>query len=232
MIWRHSFEGNAASSAERKHKLSATVLRNFAASISGQRVKPSALSKAAFAGLAISLALALAGCVGETLDDGPIDAHAARALAGVHLDPSAAAAALNAYRASKGLGPVRLDPALCAMAQRQADAMVAGNKMSHDIAGSFTSRLAGSGVDTTEAGENLGGGYYSLEEAMTGWRNSPEHNANLLIPNASRLGIAIAKDAGSHFGVYWAMELAAPPRVAAAASTLLTSTSLDPVEAH
>ena len=160
----------------------------------------------------LSFALALAGCVGDAVDTGPIDPYAARDIAAVHLDPSAAAAALNAYRASHGLGPTRLDPELTAMAQRQADAMVAGNKMSHDVAGSFTSRLAASGIDTAEAGENLGAGHYSLEEAMTGWRNSPEHNANLLMRNATRLGIAIAKDPRTHYGVYWAMELAAEPR--------------------
>jgi uncharacterized protein YkwD len=163
--------------------------------------------------IALFLPLALAGCVGDTVDTGPVDPYATREIAAVHLDPSAAAAALNAYRASHGLEATRLDPALTAMAQRQADAMVAGNKLSHEVAGSFTSRLTASGVDTAEAGENLGAGHYSLEEAMTGWRNSPEHNANLLMPKATRLGIAIAKDPRTHYGVYWAMELAAEPRV-------------------
>ena len=162
--------------------------------------------------IALSLALALAGCVGDAVDTGPVDPYATREIAAVHLDPSAAAAALNAYRASHGLGATRLDPQLTAMAQRQADAMVAANQMSHDVAGSFASRLDASGVDRTEAGENLGGGYYSLQEAMTGWRNSPGHNANLLMTNATRVGIAIAKDPRSHYGVYWAMELAAEPR--------------------
>ena len=83
--------------------------------------------------VALFLALALAGCVGDAVDTGPIDPYATREVAAVHLDPSAAAAALNAYRASHGLG-------------------------------------------------------------------------------ATRLGIAIAKDPRTHYGVYWAMELAAEPR--------------------
>jgi uncharacterized protein YkwD len=174
---------------------------------------------------AVSIAFALAGCGGEALDAGPIDPHAAREVAAVHLDPAAASEALNAYRASRSLGRVRLDPALTAMAQRQANAMVAGNKMSHDVAGSFSSRLAASGVDTTEAGENLGEGYYSLEEAMTSWRQSSEHDANLLMARATRFGIGIAKDPRTHFGVYWAMEIAAEPRAFASGSGFLTSTS-------
>jgi hypothetical protein len=32
------------------------------------------------------------------------------------------------------------------------------------------------------------------------------------MPKATRLGIAIAKDPRTHYGVYWAMELAAEPR--------------------
>jgi uncharacterized protein YkwD len=136
----------------------------------------------------------------------------AAAIAAVRLDTAAAAAALNAYRSSKGLQPVRLDPALAAMADRQAQAMAAGDSLSHDVAGSFPSRLKASEVDTTEAGENLGGGYMSLSEAMAGWRGSLEHDANLILPAASRFGIAIAKNPNSDYGVYWAMEIAAEPR--------------------
>jgi uncharacterized protein YkwD len=176
-----------------------------------------------------ALALALTGCGGEPFDAGPINPNAARDLAAVRLDPAAATAALNAYRASYGLGAARLDPALTAMAQRQADAMVAANKMSHDIAGSFASRLAASGADPTEAGENLGGGYYSLQDAMTGWRTSPEHDANLRMTTATRFGIAIAKDPHTHYGVYWAMELAAEPRPRPNGAGLLMSSSGVPV---
>jgi len=156
--------------------------------------------------------LFLAGCGGEEpLRSGSIAPNVARQVAAVHLDPAAATAALNAYRASHGLAAVRLDPTLTAMAQRQADAMVASNEMSHNVAGSFTARLLATKLDTPRAAENLGGGYYSLEEALAGWRASPEHNANLLMPQAARFGIAIAKDPRTQFRVYWAMELAAEP---------------------
>ena len=165
-------------------------------------------------------ALALSACAGEPLRTTPLSPQALRALAAVRVDPAGAAAILSAYRASKGLGPVRLDPALSAMAQRQADAIVAANEMSHDAAGGFSSRLAAAGIDVAWAGENIGGGYYSTGEAMQGWRESPEHNANLLKPQATRFGIAIAKDARTSLRVYWAMEVAAEaekPRGVAAA---------------
>lgn len=178
--------------------------------------------------LAPFVALALAACGEEGLRTGPIDARVLRSVASVHADSAAAAAALNAYRASRGLGPVRLDPALTAMAQRQADAMVAANALSHDVGGSFSSRLAGAGVETTEAGENLGGGYYSTDEALAGWRESPEHDANLLIARATRFGIAVAKDARTQYRVYWAMEVAAEPQRPAGAPASLTTSSGGP----
>lgn len=176
---------------------------------------------------AVALAMTVGSCGFETADRAPINPRAARDLAAVHLDPSAAVAMLNAYRASRGLKPVRLDPALTEMARRQADAMVAANEMSHDVSGSFPSRLAASRIDTTEAGENLGGGYYSLEDAMSGWRRSPEHDANLKLAEATRFGIALAKDPKTHFGAYWAMEVAAEPRRSIAGSGLWMSPSGD-----
>lgn len=185
-------------------------------------------------GNAVSLvaALVLAGCGGEALRTGPIDPHVLRLVASVDLDPTAAAAMLTAYRRSRGLGPVRLDPALTALAQRQADAITAANILSHDLGGSFSSRLVGAGIDTTRAAENLGGGYYSTEEAFAGWRNSPAHNANLLMPQATRFGIAIAKDARTQYRVFWAMEVAAEPEKLLGGSAFLMSTSGEPIVAR
>lgn len=152
--------------------------------------------------------LALAGCAGEPE---PRLTHrlSSQAIAAVQLDPNAAVSALSAYRVSRGLKAVRLDPALTAMAERQAKAMAAGNALSHDVAGAFSARLAESGIDTWKAGENLGGGYMSLAEAMMGWRESPGHDANLLIPEGTRFGIAIAKNPDTQYGIYWTMEIAA-----------------------
>ena len=114
------------------------------------------------------LALALAGCV-ELADNAPTDPRAARDVAAVYLDPAAATAALNAYRASQGLGAVRLDPALNEMAQRQADAMATSNQMSHDVAGSFPSRLAASGVHHAQlSGVPVGFGGRSRQHAVAG----------------------------------------------------------------
>ncbi len=173
--------------------------------------------------------MALAGCGEEALRTGPIDPRVLRSVASVHVDPAAAAAKLNAYRASRGLGPVRLDPALTAMAQRQADAMVAAQRAlprrRRQLPFAPRRRPAST---RREAGENLGGGYYSTEEALAGWRGSPEHDANLLIARATRFGIAVAKDARTQYRVYWAMEVAAEPQRPAGAPASLTTSSGGP----
>jgi hypothetical protein len=181
----------------------------------------------------MAVALALSGCGSEvSLRTGPIEPRVQRSVDAVRLDPTAAVAMLTAYRVSHGLSPVRLDPTLTAMAQRQADAMVKGNELSHDVAGSFTSRVFAAGLDTPRAAENVGGGYYSLEEAFTGWKESPGHNANLLMPQATRFGIAIAKDARTTLRVYWAMEVAAEPERRNENAALLTSATGLPLVVH
>lgn len=163
-------------------------------------------------GTALGLTLlAAGGCAGDARRAGPINAKASEKLATVRVDPAAATRMLTAYRAGRGLGPVRLDPKLTAMAQRQADAMVRANSLSHDVGGNFTSRVHAAGLDTGRAAENIGGGYYSTEETFDGWRKSPGHDANLLMPQATRFGIALAKAPGTQYGAYWAMVVAADP---------------------
>lgn len=161
----------------------------------------------------LALALLLAACAGDQRREGPRDPRTAERLNAVSLDPAQAGRILNAYRASNGLGPVRPDPRLMAMAQRQADAMVAANSLSHDAGGSFSSRIHAAGIDSGRAAENLGGGYYSTEEAFAGWRQSPGHNANLLMQEATRYGIALSKDPRTNYRAWWVLVVAADPGV-------------------
>lgn len=161
----------------------------------------------------LALALLLAACAGDPRREGPLDPRMVEKVAAVSLDPAQAGRILNAYRASQGLGPVRPDPRLMAMAQRQADAMVAKNALSHDAGGNFTARIHAAGVDSARAAENLGGGYFSVEEAFDGWRKSPGHDANLRMKEATRYGIALSKDPRTSYRVWWALVVAAEPEV-------------------
>ena len=153
------------------------------------------------------LPLWLAGCASEIAEPPRVTR---RALEAVRLDPAEATAMVNAYRAQAGLGEVRLDPELAAVAQAQADAMAAEDRMSHDVKAGFATRLAAAGVRAGEAGENICAGYYSTADAIAAWRHSPEHDANLRLPAATRFGIALAKNSQSRWGAFWAMAIASP----------------------
>lgn len=161
----------------------------------------------------LAVALALSGCAHD-VEGRALDPRLEQQLAVVRLDPAAAVAALNSYRASKRLRPVTLDADLTAMAQHQTDEMATHGELSHTVAGAFASRLAQAHILADEAGENLGAGYYSLDEAMAGWKGSSEHNANMLQPGFRRIGVAIAKTSRSHWGVFWAMEFSSEPKTA------------------
>ena len=158
----------------------------------------------------LGVMLTLAGC---SVDPEPraVYAHSATGLAKVQLDPVAATAKLNAYRAEKGLNPLRLDPTLTAMAERQAQAMAKRGAMSHDVDGSLSARLAASGINA-QIGENLGAGYMSFDDVMAGWRSSAGHDANMLMSGATRFGVALAKNSSDAYGAYWAMEVGAEQR--------------------
>ncbi|QEL25888.1 CAP domain-containing protein [Bosea sp. F3-2] len=162
--------------------------------------------------LLVSAAL-LAACAGDPRREGPLDPRMVEKLNAVSLDPAQAGRILNTYRASNGLGPVRPDPRLMAMAQRQADAMVAANALSHDAGGNFTARIHAAGVDAARAAENLGGGYFSVEEAFDGWRKSPGHDANLRLKEVTRYGIALSKDPRTSYRAWWVLVVAAEPEV-------------------
>jgi len=169
---------------------------------------PGARALAVWLGLAAGLALG--GCVTEPE---PMRHILRGDVAAVRLDPGAARDALTRYRASKGLSPVRLDPVLSALAQRQANAMATAGEMSHDVDGAFAARVERAGIDAERSGENIAAGYFSQQEVFDVWRKSPGHNANLLMPQATRFGIALAKAPDTALQVYWAMVVASdPPR--------------------
>jgi uncharacterized protein YkwD len=151
----------------------------------------------------------LTGCSGEP-EQHAVYTPSAATLAKVRLDPAAATAKLNAYRAENGLNPLRFDPTLTAMAERQAQAMAKSGTMSHDVGGSLSTRLAASGINAP-TGENLGAGYMSFDEVLAGWRASAGHNANLLMSGATRFGVALAKNPSDAYGAYWVVEVGTEP---------------------
>jgi uncharacterized protein YkwD len=130
-----------------------------------------------------------------------------RAARDVHVDPAQAASLISEYRDAHGLSAVTPDPVLQGLAQAQADSMAAHNILSHTINGTLSARFDAAGLAQTTAVENVSAGYFSLPAALAGWRNSPEHNANLLSAKMKHLGIATAYAPGTRYLVFWALDM-------------------------
>jgi uncharacterized protein YkwD len=101
---------------------------------------------------------------------------------------------------------VKTDPQLTAIAERQAKAMAASGIMDHDVAGSFSSRIAG--VGTAMAAENIAAGTKTWDETFRVWQHSPGHNANLLQARADSIGVAVARNDQTRYKTFWAMVIA------------------------
>ncbi len=112
---------------------------------------------------------------------------------------------ISSFRLKHGEVRVTTDATLNRIAAEQARAMAAKDNLSHEALGSFTSRIAPSRAG--RAAENIAYGYDNFEKTLGQWIDSSEHRKNLLLHNATRIGIASAKDASGR-RTYWAMEIA------------------------
>jgi len=118
----------------------------------------------------------------------------------------------NAYRASYGLSALRPDFALAQNALWKSTDLGAHAYTTHDDGfRTWQQRFADCGYDTitTYYGENLAGGDPSAAGTLGQWQSSPLHNANLLDPHFTAVGIkrVHATDPADRYGWYWAMEL-------------------------
>ncbi|GGE27216.1 hypothetical protein GCM10007276_00470 [Agaricicola taiwanensis] len=131
--------------------------------------------------------------------------------AGSQVDADAAADMFSQYRMANGRGPLVVDPVLQTIALEQARAMASEQKVGHNVGiGTLDKRAARAGYDYDNIAENVAGGYHSLGEAFSGWRDSSGHRKNMLMPEATRMGIAVAQAPGSKYKVFWAMVVAKP----------------------
>jgi uncharacterized protein YkwD len=155
-------------------------------------------------------ALALSACAGDVAPPEQPTFYRSMASPVAELDAAAAASMISGYRQNNGLGAVTLDPTLMALAQTQARAMAARDKIDHDVKGELAKRMKASGFDAKVAVENISAGYHTLAEAFSGWRDSPPHRANMLKTGVTRMGIAAVYTPTSKYKVFWALIMAAP----------------------
>lgn len=111
----------------------------------------------------------------------------------IEFDPQEGLAAINAARRKFLLGELVADPRLQKAAQTHADLMASTGNFGHEFGPGtqFPTRIAAVDFDGS-AGENLGVGYGSTQEAIEGWLNSPKHREILLRNRYDLAGIAYA----------------------------------------
>jgi uncharacterized protein YkwD len=155
-------------------------------------------------------AILLAACGTPEIEKSPLF-YESLARPGAEVNVAATASLLSDYRRANGLPAVEADSRLAALAQDQVRRMAAADKLAHDPGGrGFLQRLQSVNYNAARAAENVGAGYHTLAQAFSGWRDSPSHNTNMLLPGATRFGIATAYSEKSKYKVFWALVLAEP----------------------
>ena len=108
------------------------------------------------------------------------------------------ATSLNGFRASHGLGQLRTDETLAALASEHAADMARRDSLDHN--GFMTSR----GPRGARA-ENVAYGCKDPACVIQQWVNSSGHRRNMLIPGLTRYGLASATSPSGR--TYWTLEL-------------------------
>lgn len=109
---------------------------------------------------------------------------------------------VNADRASRGLGEVRCDPAMTAVARGHSSDMCTRGYFDHtglDGRDPFD-RLRDGGVRFSSAGENIAWGQGSAAEVHDAWMNSAGHRRNILDGDYARIGVGLDRCGGD---MYW-----------------------------
>jgi uncharacterized protein YkwD len=142
----------------------------------------------------------------------PKGALADRDYSSTHLDPEKARDIINQYRAEHKLKPLKLSAVLTEAAKAHSRDLAKWDRISHygSDGSNPWDRVKRTGYKARLAAENVGTGQVDFDEVMRGWKNSPGHNKNLLLADASEMGLALVQDPKTEFKSFWTLVLAAP----------------------
>lgn len=100
----------------------------------------------------------------------------------------------NAERAKVGLGPLSPNSALTSAAQKKGNDMIEFNYFAHVSPTGVTPWfwIQQAGYTYQVAGENLAIDFSEAEDVVAAWMASPSHKANILHPDFTQTGVAVA----------------------------------------
>ena len=117
----------------------------------------------------------------------------------------------NAFREEQGLEPLKTDPQLTKTAEYFASYMARTGRYGHNADENTPAQRAQErGYDYCIVLENIGYAYASTgftsqelsQQFMDGWKNSKGHRKNMMDPDVSEIGVAVAADEqGQYFAV-------------------------------
>lgn len=130
----------------------------------------------------------------------------------VSLDPESARTMINGYRSKKGLKPLTMNDKLTQAAKRHSADLARHDRIAHKGSDGTDpwDRVRKTGYKARLAAENVGAGQLSLAEVFKGWQDSPEHDKNLLLPDATHMGIALVQNPDTGFKTFWTLVLGSP----------------------
>ena len=109
--------------------------------------------------------------------------------------------------------PVAWNDTLARAAEAHARDMVARDRFSHVAAPGRTlaDRVGAAGYRWASLGENIAGGYPSIDAVVAGWVKSPGHCRNLMTAKFTEVGLAcVPGNASSTYPNYWTLNLGRP----------------------
>jgi uncharacterized protein YkwD len=123
------------------------------------------------------------------------------------LNPQTALDSVNAFRAENGLKPLVLDERLSRAAAMQSDAQAGRSRIGHYGSDGSTAkdRARRAGYPAKIASENVASGQKSFSDVLRLWKGSSGHRTNLLRPNVTAAGVAMAKNKNGR--AYWTLVL-------------------------
>jgi uncharacterized protein YkwD len=127
------------------------------------------------------------------------------------LKPEEALALVNSYRESEGLPPLKLHPKLREAALAHAQDLAENDRISHfgSDGSDAWERVRRTGFDPRVTAENVGAGQATFGELLREWKRSPSHKRNLLLPDATHMGVAVVTKPATQFNTFWSLVVGA-----------------------
>jgi len=113
---------------------------------------------------------------------------------------------INEYRQQNELQILELNSYLQNAAQWMSEDMAGHDYTNHtdSLGRDFGQRLIDFGYTvSTYKGENIAAGQSTAAIVFQAWKNSADHNANMLSPNYKVIGIGLAYSSSAHYSWYW-----------------------------